>query len=108
MPNGAADPGPRRDVRVARKEYPCSGAHGRPCRRRIHRGDPYTQISYAPYQKPFTRSPIWTILRVCAACEPIPESEARTSIPCPRGTATDQCTLPAGHSEPCSYLQTLF
>lgn len=91
-----ADTGPKRDVRVARKEYPCS-APDRPCTRRILRGDPYTQLSYGPYQPPFVKSHVWTILRLCSTCSPIAPHESPVPAPCPFGSGERQCILSDGH-----------
>lgn len=88
--------GPKRDVRIARKDYHCSSPD-RTCTRRILRGDPYTQLSYAPYQPPFSKSSGWTILRLCSTCSPIAPSESPVPTPCPFGTGTNQCILTEGH-----------
>lgn len=90
------DPGPKRVVHVARKEYACSSPD-RPCTRRILRGDPYTQLSYGPFQPPFTRSPGWTVLRLCSTCSPIAPGESPVATPCPYGAGSNQCVLSEGH-----------
>lgn len=86
----------KREVHQARKEYPCSAPYG-PCNRRILRGQPYTQLSYGPGEKPFT-SPDWTVLRACSTCEALPVgTETPGAEPCPAHTADLQCAALAGH-----------
>lgn len=94
---------PRREIRVARKEYPCGAPH-RPCDRRIRRGDPYTQISHPPDPPRYH----WTVIRACTACEPIPHSLAPAPTPCTLGRGDLQCELTAGHVPPCQYPIGLF
>lgn len=95
---------PHRDIRVARKDYPCGAPH-RPCKRRIRPGDPYTQISYPPEPPRYH----WTIVRACSACEPLPSALVPSErIPCPIGRGDLQCDLPAGHPPPCQYPIGLF
>lgn len=85
---------PRREVHAARKEYPCD-APFRPCSRRIRRGDPYTQLSYPPNAAPYFVG-LWTIVRACSVCAPIPhEVASRAPAPCTFGSSDTQCELPA-------------
>lgn len=90
------DATPQRAVRVARKDYPCTGLD-RPCPRRILRGDPYTQLSYPPFQPPYAKSHVWTVLRLCSTCSPIAPGESPVPPPCPYGDGHNQCVLSEGH-----------
>lgn len=84
-----------REVHVARKEYPCS-APGRPCARRIYRGQPYTLISTPPHTAPLN-APGWTNQRACSSCEPIAHEVLSAPQPCPVDRGDLQCELPLGH-----------
>lgn len=89
---------PKTAVHLARREYRCSAPYG-PCSNRILAGRPYTQIAYAPGERPYTSSPTWTYLKACSTCKPldIVEEELPKAAACPAVAGDLQCLLSAGH-----------
>lgn len=93
-------------VRVASKGYQCAG-HGRPCARRILRGQPYTQVSVVPVPGDRTlrgaataARGAWTVRRICSACLPLADTDARVPLSCTYGSAESQCELTFDHPPP--------
>lgn len=88
---------PKQAVHVARHEYRCDAPYG-PCARRILAGRAYTQLAFAPGEKPF-KAHGWTYLRACSHCVPlaVTESELPAKAPCSGTAGGLPCLLTAGH-----------
>lgn len=89
---------PKQAVHLARKEYRCTGGEAT-CTNRIQPGRPYTQIAYAPGERPYSTSHEWTYLKACSVCVPldIVEEELARPVACPAAVGALQCRLSAGH-----------
>jgi hypothetical protein len=82
---------PNVTVRTARRAYRCSWRYeNAACQQEIRKGDPYTQMSYAPFEKPENaRGHDWLTLHVCMACEPL--GGVVEKLPCPAVVDGDRC-----------------
>lgn len=87
---------PKQEIHLARREYRCGQGH---CTRRIGAGRPYTQVSYAPGERPYSASSTWTYVKACAVCIPLAiiEEELPAPTACTAAAGDLQCQLSAGH-----------
>lgn len=102
---------PQQAIHIARREYRCD-APASPCANRIYAGRPYTQISYAPGERPYASSGTWTYLKACTSCKPLDIVEEELPAPsvCTGVAGEMQCRLSAGHypATPHQFLEGLF
>lgn len=86
-------------VRAARRTYRCSGRSSNAgCAGEIRRGDPYTQVSYAPYEAPENpRGHEWLTLHYCLACKPL--EGVVEKLPCTAVIDGDRCLRDAHPSD---------
>lgn len=79
------------EVHTARKSHICRG-----CGQTIRSGDPYTQRTLAPGEKP-NRTTDWEVHRYCSACVALDPATLATDPPCTFQVGPTRCSRSLNH-----------